>query len=167
MTADPPRIRVVFDCMVFLQGAARRESAAGACLLLVELQAAELFLSGEILAEIKDVLTRPRLRRKFPVLTEGFVHQFLAAIERLATVVPEVPRAFAYERDPKDEPYINLAIATGAGYLVSRDSDILDLAGLSSVDGERLRRLAPALQILDVAEFLRKLRAGAMSRGTG
>jgi hypothetical protein len=37
MSGDNSKIRVVFDCMVFLQGAARRESAAGASLVLVEL----------------------------------------------------------------------------------------------------------------------------------
>lgn len=41
---------------------------------------------------------------------------------------PEVPRVFVYERDPKGEPNINLAIAAAASYLVSRDTGILDLA---------------------------------------
>ena len=62
MSADRPKIRAVFDCMVFLQGAARRESPAGACLLLVELEAVELYLSKEIIAEVRDVLTRPRVK---------------------------------------------------------------------------------------------------------
>ena len=35
MRVDRPKIRAVFDRMVFLQGAARRESPSGACLLLV------------------------------------------------------------------------------------------------------------------------------------
>ena len=59
MSADRLKIRAVFDCMVFLQGAARRESPAGACLLLAELEAVELCLSEEILSEIRDVLARP------------------------------------------------------------------------------------------------------------
>jgi putative PIN family toxin of toxin-antitoxin system len=120
MSADHPKIRAVFDCMLFLQGTARRESAAGACLLLVELEAVELCLSQEILSEIRDVLARPRLRQKFPVLSDELVDRFLLAIERLALFVPEVPRVFVYERDPKDEPYINLAIAamTAHGFSV-------------------------------------------------
>jgi predicted nucleic acid-binding protein len=66
MSADRSKIRAVFDCMLFLQGAARRESAAGACLLLVELEAIELCLTEEILFEIRDVLARPRLRQGSP-----------------------------------------------------------------------------------------------------
>jgi predicted nucleic acid-binding protein len=60
--------------------------------------------------------------------------------------------------DPKDEPYINLAIAAEAGYLVSRDSDILDLADASSPDGGRLRLQAAHLQVLDPVSFLLEAR---------
>jgi predicted nucleic acid-binding protein len=68
--------RAVFDCMVFLQGAARRESPVGACLLLVdlgmvELGMIELCISEEILAEIRDVLTRPRSLCRLPAKTGG------------------------------------------------------------------------------------------------
>jgi predicted nucleic acid-binding protein len=73
-------------------------------------------------------------------------------------LIPHVPRVFVYERDPKDEPYINLAIAAGATHLVSRDKDVLDLAKLSTPDGGRLRVLAPELQILDPIPFLQEVR---------
>ncbi len=148
MSADRLKIRAVFDCMVFLQGAARRESPAGACLLLAELEAIELCLSEEILSEIRDVLSGELVQR------------FLAAIEKRAVVFPEVPRVFVYERDPKDEPYINLAIAAGASYLVSRDNDVLGLAKLSNPDGARLQGHAPHLQILDPVSFLAEVRRG-------
>jgi len=126
--------------MMFLQAAARRESPAGACLLLVELGAVELLLSKDIIAEIRDVLSRPRVRQRFPALNGELVDRFQAAIENRGVLIPDVPRVFSYERDPKDEPYINLAITAGASYLVSRDRDVLDLANLSNPDGERLSR---------------------------
>ncbi len=148
MSADRLKIRAVLDCMVFLQGAARRESPAGACLLLAELEAIELCLSEEILSEIRDVLSGELVQR------------FLAAIEKRAVVFPEVPHGFDYERDPKDEPYINLAIAAGASYLVSRDNDVLGLAKLSNPDGARLQGHAPHLQILDPVSFLAEVRRG-------
>jgi putative PIN family toxin of toxin-antitoxin system len=142
MSADRPKIRAVFDCMVFLQGAARRESAGGACLFLVELNAIELCLSDEIMAEVRDVLARPRVRQKFPALTDEIVEQFLAALVQRAVLVSDVPHISRFERDSKDEPYINLAIAARVSYLVSRDNDILDLADSSKPDGGRLWRLA-------------------------
>ncbi len=158
MSGDAPKIRAVLDCMVFLQGAAKREGAAGACLVLVELGAVELCLSPEILAEVRGVLARPRVRRRFPALTDQIVDRFLTALEEQATVVSEVPRVFQFDRDPKDEPYVNLAIATKAVYLVSRDKDILDLADPSTPDGERLHRQAPELRIAEPREFLAQIR---------
>ena len=158
MSVDRPKIRAVFDCMVFLQGAARRESPSGACLLLVELDAIELSVSQEIMAEVRDVLARPRVRKKFPALTDPMVVRFLAALEERTAVVSNVPRVFQFERDPKDEPYINLAIASRVSYLVSRDNDILDLADTSTPDGQRLRNQAPGLRILDPVAFLVEIR---------
>src|ERR1700745_4046273 len=114
MSADPQKVRAVFDCMIFLQGAARRESPAGMCLLLVELGAVELCISKEITDEIRDVLTRPRMRQKFSTLTDQLVNRFLESLERQAVLISDVPRVFTYESDPKDEPYINLAFAEGA-----------------------------------------------------
>jgi predicted nucleic acid-binding protein len=61
--------RVVFDCMVFLQGAGRPAGPARACFHLVDEHRVTLFLSAEILAEVRDVLIRPRTQRKFPLLS--------------------------------------------------------------------------------------------------
>lgn len=158
MTPDRPKARVVFDCMVFLQGAARRESPAAACLLVAELGVVEVCVSAEILSEIRDVLSRPRIQQRFPAMTGAVVDRFLTALGKHAVLISPVPRVFIYERDPKDEPYINLAIAAGAQYLVSRDTDILDLAPRESRDGARLRSHAPELQILDPVSFLAALR---------
>jgi uncharacterized protein len=154
MSADPQKVRAVFDCMIFLQGAARRESTAGMCLLLVELGAIELCISKEIVDEIRDVLTRPRVRQKFSSLTDRLVDGFLESIKRDAVFVHDVPRIFEYDRDPKDEPYINLALAAGASHLVSRDRDLLDLANSSNPERERLRQKSAGLKILDPTTFL-------------
>jgi len=108
------RLRAVFDCMVFLQGAARERCASGICLQLVDSGVIDLCVSDEIIAEIRDVFKRPRVRRKFSALTDEFVDRFLAALLDRTSPVRGVPRVFVYERDPKDEPYINLAIAAKA-----------------------------------------------------
>ncbi|HET6878837.1 MAG TPA: hypothetical protein VFI31_01630 [Pirellulales bacterium] len=52
-------IAAVFDCMVFLQVATSDQGPAFACLSLVETGEVTLSVSGPILAEVKDVLTRP------------------------------------------------------------------------------------------------------------
>ena len=115
-------------------------------------------MSREILAEVRDVLARPRVRQQFSTLTDQLVDRFLVAIEAQAMIVSEVPPVFYFDRDPKDEPYLNLAIAASANYLVSRDKDILDLADPSTPDGKRLRLQAPELQIVEPRAFLEEIR---------
>ncbi len=86
-----------------------------------------LCLSAEILAEVRDVLTRPKTQRKSPLLSPEWAELFLQNAASKAVVLAEVPRAVALARDSKDEPYLNLAVAAKASYLVSRDLDLLDL----------------------------------------
>ena len=62
-----------------------------------------------------------------------------------------VPETFKLERDPKDERYINLAIASTAAYLVTWDRDLLDL-----MDDKGFRRQFPGLTILEPPALLRR-----------
>jgi putative PIN family toxin of toxin-antitoxin system len=144
----------VFDCMVFLQGAGRPASPARACLDLVDEGRVTLFLSADILAELRDVLTRPKTLRRFPRLTSEYVSTFLQNAESKSIALASVPRGYAFDRDPKDEPYLNLAIAAKAKYLVSRDADLPDL-----MKDAGFRRQYPDLEILDPVVFLRTMRA--------
>jgi putative PIN family toxin of toxin-antitoxin system len=138
--------------MVYLQGAARKEGPAGGCLGLFEREEIDLFVSPEILSEVDDVLRRPKLRRKFPALTHEAVNAFLEDLRSRASLILEIPKVFEYPRDPKDEPYLNLAIAAEARYLVSFDNDLLDL-----MDDPDFRQRFPQLTILDPPAFLRAL----------
>lgn len=70
-----------------------------------------------------------------------------------ATIQDEVPEVFPLPRDRKDEPYINLAIASRSCYLVSRDKDLLDL-----IDDPAFRLAFPELTILDPPTLLGVLR---------
>lgn len=144
--------RVVFDCMVFLQGAGRPSGPARACFHLVDEGRVELFLSANIAAEIRDVLSRPKTQQKFPLLTAEWVEMFLRAIQSKAIAVASVPKIESLERDPKDEPYLNLAIAAKARYLVSRDRDLLDLMA-----DPGFRKRYPELYVLDPVEFLKEI----------
>jgi putative PIN family toxin of toxin-antitoxin system len=114
----------VFDCMVFIQGAARPGSPARRCLDLVDSQKVTLFVSPATLAELNDVLNRPEVLRRLPTLDGDAARDLIRAIHARAQTVTNVPSVFQYARDPKDEPYVNLAIAAGAEYLVTRDKDL-------------------------------------------
>jgi putative PIN family toxin of toxin-antitoxin system len=144
--------RAVFDCMVYLQAVANESSPAFACFRLVDEGRVTLCVSAEVLAEARDVLTRPALQVKFPRLTPERVEAFLQQVEAKAVRIAEVSQAFSYPRDPDDEPYLNLAIAAGARHLVSRDKDLLDL--MNDTD---FRSRFPDLTILDPVAFLHEL----------
>jgi len=144
--------RAVFDCMVFLQGAGRPASPARACFRLVDEERITLCLSADILTEVRDVFMRAKTVKRFPLLTPEWVDAFVQNTESKAVKLPQVPKVFSFERDPKDEPYLNLAIATRANYLVSRDQDLLELMNNSD-----FRKRFPELTILDPVEFLKEM----------
>jgi len=157
LSTDTPR--VIFDAMVFLQALTNDQGPAFACQRLVDEGKLLLFVSPAVLEEVKDIAHRPRLQRKFKNLTPENVEAFLEDIRALAVLITDVPHVFSYPRDPDDEPYINLAIAAGAQYLVSRDNDLLDLMQ----DGD-FRQRFPGLKILDPVALLREF---APKQGVG
>jgi putative PIN family toxin of toxin-antitoxin system len=144
--------RVVFDCVILLQAAGRPAGPAAACLQAVRDGRLELFLSPDILAEVQDVLSRPKTLQKFPALTPEAVDMFLGDVAAHATTLQAVPKVFALARDPKDEPYVDLAAATRARYLVTRDKDLLDL-----MDDTAFRQQFPGLTVIDPVTLLREL----------
>ncbi len=108
----------VFDCVVLLQAAVSR-GPAFALLTLAEAGRLELLLSNDILSELRDVLLRTEVQRRFPVLSVEFVEAFLACIRHIGTLIDHVPSRFEFRRDPDDEPYLNLAAHGRAKYLVT------------------------------------------------
>lgn len=94
------KLPTVFDCMIFLQGLIKEKGIAVDCLELVENDRIELFISEEVLAEIKDVLTRPKLQAKFSLLTKERVERLLEILNQKATLIKNVPKTFNYSRDP-------------------------------------------------------------------
>jgi putative PIN family toxin of toxin-antitoxin system len=147
--------------MTYLQAAASTEGPAAAALRLLEAGAISLFLSEAVLREVRDVLSRPRVRRKNPQLTDESVAAFLQSLSEKATLVDPVPEQFSYPRDPKDEPYVNLALAARALYLVSWDKDLLDLMRTDLPEGQAFQERFPGLTILDPVTFLREMRQPA------
>lgn len=152
MKADKPSI--VFDCMIFLQGLVKEKGIAVDCLELIENGRIKLFVSEEILTEIKDVLTRPKLQARFSLLTEERVERLLEILNQKATLIKNVAKVFAYSRDPKDEKYINLAVEAKADYVISRDRDLLDLMTNFRDEAKEFRQRFRPLKVIEPLEFL-------------
>ena len=146
--------KVVFDCNVFWQIFFSNTGIGSKCWHLVTLGKIKLVVSKYVLDEIHDVFTRPETQEKFSQATKTNVDAFIDEIMNLAIFVPTVSNTFEYPRDPKDEPYINLAVQEDALYLVSRDKDLLDLmTGYDEKSKEFRQRFRP-LKVIDTLEFV-------------
>ena len=101
------------------------------------------------LAEIFEVLNRPRLRRRFKY-SSGEIELFVQLIAARASVA-ETPGNLKICRDPDDDDILEAAIGGKAQYLVTRDDDLkrdLDLIKLARRHGVR---------VVSVRHFLRRL----------
>jgi putative PIN family toxin of toxin-antitoxin system len=153
--------RVVFDCNLFLQGIANRNSPARKALRLFFDGRISLFVSEPIIRELRDVLNRAEVRRRLPGINDRIVNGFLTKLEAKAILLANVPEEFHYERDPDDERYINLAIVANATYRVSRDKDLIDLMTTSTDIARRFRSRYPFLRIMKAADFINAIESSS------
>lgn len=162
MSSTP--VRVVYDCVVFLQGVGRRGNAARKCLDLVDDGTVQLCLSRDVLAEIDDVLHRPEILRKFRLIESEDSQTLLRTARNKALLLADVPKAFQLPRDPDDEPYTDLAIAADAKFLVTwNDRHLTYLMRQETPEGAEFCRRFPIVKIVDPPTFLADVRRLATS----
>ena len=113
---------IVFDASALVGAALKAESVPERALLHAE--AADVFaLSTAVDAEIAAVLDRPKFAHAIPRERR----------ERILTILRGAAVWFAPAvrvtdcRDPKDDKYLELALAAGAETLVSSDDDLIVL----------------------------------------
>lgn len=146
-------ISAVFDCVVYVQAAISSDGPAGSCLTFAEKGDVKLFASSATLAECRETLSQPKLRFRFPHLTDERVEYFLQRVGQIAEFVHDVPAVFRLTRDPDDAMYVDLAVATHASFLVRRDKDLLSL-----MTDEAFCKLHPELAVIPPAAFLAHVR---------
>ena len=151
------KLRVIFDCMIFLQVLISPKSVAFKLFEYLQKGNFILFINKEILAEVTNVLNRDYIRASNSQINDESVENFLDGVLRKTVFIKNVPSHFKYSRDPKDEKYINLAIEAKTDYLVSRDKDLLDLLSDVSVEGKEFRQKSRFLKIVEPIEFLQIL----------
>jgi putative PIN family toxin of toxin-antitoxin system len=162
MSDAPPR--AIVDCNVFFQAFLTPNGPAFECVRLVEARKVRLVLSLELIAEARDVLSRPFVLQRFPYVTTAGIELFLESLSYVSELWREVPRIVQYARDPDDEPYLNLAIAAGARFVVTRDRDLLSLSTEHSAEAKQLRQLTQnRLQILTPVAFLNEFSSDEVS----
>ena len=152
------RQRVVFDCNALLQSLFSNRGPAAESLRLMEGGRFDLCISRLVLRELRAVLQYPRLRESNPNLSDDVIEAFIERLRFRAVVIRSVPHVLDFPRDHSDEPYLDLAIAARARYLVTSDNDIHWLATGYSEICKRFRRHLPSLEVITPSEFVTRMR---------
>lgn len=136
-------MRAVLDTGVLVSALIRRQGTTGDVLRALRDGRFIAVYSTDILVEIIDVLGRPALRAKYHIEPDDISVVINLIRLRGDLVVPA--RKVAACRDPKDDKFLEAALAGGADCIVSGDADLLDLAPFEDIP------------ILRPAEFLARL----------
>jgi putative PIN family toxin of toxin-antitoxin system len=109
-------------------------------------------ISNELFDEIREVLYRPRILRRWQVRSNAVATVLTLLADRAIQVIPTSSLHLC--RDPDDDVLLETAILGSVQYFVSRDDDI-------KRDRELMTRLRESgVEVLSVAQFLRLLVAG-------
>ena len=149
--------RVVPDTGVFLKASISDTNVSSSLLHRAAAGEIRLCVSQELLAEVRDVLTRPLLRAKNARLDDAALETFLREIEANAMLIDPLPPHIRYDRDPEDEHILNLAVEARAAYIVTFDNDLLDLMKPSGQAALEFQQRYPAITILTAGELITRL----------
>ena len=114
--------KVVFDASSVIGAALKQDTIPERALLLARSQET-ICLSPAVETEIREVLQSPKFHKYISDATRGPILDILGA----AAVMFEPMEPVTDCRDPKDNKYLELALATGASVIVSSDDDLLVL----------------------------------------
>jgi putative PIN family toxin of toxin-antitoxin system len=114
-------LKFVFDTNVFVSALMSKRGNPAILLDRVK-KGYTLFISKDILRELKDVISRDKFG-----YTEAEKYIFIEAIISFADIVNPEIKIDAIKADPDDNKILECAVASGASYIVSGDKHLLDL----------------------------------------
>jgi len=166
-TRLPERPRVIFDANVSVQALAFDTGPAAEALRLVDTGRCELYTSTATLRELRRVLAYDEIRALSPNLTRERIAAVLKRLVYRSTLLRRVRHVFDFPRDRRDEPYLDLAAAAKADYLVTRDKDMLWLMTGHTPFCKQFRQRTHPLRVLNPVNFLNALRDPDTGRPRG
>jgi uncharacterized protein len=146
----PPE--AVFDTVILLQAVTNPDGPSWAALALADSGRIQIVASEATIKEAEDVFARPSVRKRFVTLDDQRAGEFLGVYRGMAEILEVVPKTVSLERNHKDEIFLDLAVASGAAYLVTRDRDMLDLMADADFTAKY-----PGLKIVGPVDLLREL----------
>lgn len=124
-------MRVVIDTGVFVSALIRRQGTTGAVLRALRDGKFTALYSTDILVEIIDVLGRDKFRVKYHILPDDIT--VLVNLIRLRGELVIPTQSVTACRDPKDDKFLEAALAGEADCLVSGDTDLLDMVAFENI----------------------------------
>ena len=136
-------MRAVVDTWVLVRALIRRQNTTGDLMRALRDGRFTAIYSTDRVVEIIDVLGRPAFRSKYHIEPDDITA--LINLIRLRGELVTPARRVAACRDPKDDRFLEAALAGDADCVVSGDADLLDLTPFENIP------------ILRPAEFLARL----------
>jgi putative PIN family toxin of toxin-antitoxin system len=118
-------IRAVIDTSILIRALIKPQGTVGPVLQGLRNADYQFLYSDPLLAELADVLARPRLRSKYGLTGEDVAMVLSLILLRGEPVVPA--RRINVCRDPTDNMVLEAAVAGQADAIVSGDKDLLTL----------------------------------------
>jgi putative PIN family toxin of toxin-antitoxin system len=136
-------IRAVIDTSILIRAIIKPRGTVGPILQGLRNADYQLVYADPLLAELAEVLARPRLPAKYGLTTEDIATVLSLILLRGEPVVPA--RRIGVCRDPNDNMVLEAAVAGKVDAIVSGDEDLLTL------------RPFEGIPVLSPAAFLRRL----------
>jgi uncharacterized protein len=153
--------RVVLDTVVFVQSIISGRGPSAGCIEASRAGQFLLLMSDDTFAELREVPLRAKFLAKYNFVTPKVVSAFIGEIEALCVRIPSPPKTFVLPRDPNDEPFIDLAVAGDAQFIVTwNERHLTYLMRQDTVEGREFAARFPSIQIVSPVEFLIALRSG-------
>lgn len=118
-------MRAVVDTNVLVSALIRPQGRVGALLRRLREGTYTLLYTQPLLEELVDVLNRPRIRDKYGLDEEDVKTVLALILLRGEAVAPK--RVIVACRDPRDDKFLEAAVAGQADAIVSGDEDLLAL----------------------------------------
>jgi uncharacterized protein len=122
MATELPELRAVFDTSVAVSAVLLPRSIPRQAFDFA-VESGRLLLSEAAIAELDDVLRRPKFDK---YVSEQKRLEFLLSLVNFAEIVP-VSKRITVCRDAKDNKFLELAVSGRASHIVSGDDDLLVL----------------------------------------
>jgi uncharacterized protein len=148
--------KAVFDCNIFAQAMMNPIGPAGACVQAAFDGAVILYVADFVFSEIRAIPGKPTPSRAgvTPQMAQKLIELLLIKAEFLSVFAT----LYVHPIDEDDSSYVNLALAAGAEFIVSRDRHLLNLGNPDKPWSAEFRARFPNMRVIAPEELLRVVR---------